>query len=136
MLLAFLPQHVWEVGVGVFAAVSMMHGVSVLRGNRLPGENPRSAVRGGVFQIVLGVALAVAAFTVNSEPSCGGCGRGHWGGTWGVLILIVWLVLFALSARLAGHLGSDARGKGTRSAGFKRLRRRVPPSDTDGRGGW
>jgi hypothetical protein len=59
------------------------------------------------FQLVLGVGFGLAAVLVDAEPSCGGCGHGHWGGTAGVVALSVWLAL--IGAGLAYNLTRDER---------------------------
>jgi hypothetical protein len=96
-LLAFLPQHVWEVGAAAFAVVCVISGLFFLKtGATPPGTewvSKRTRRLGAYFQILVGMGVGVAAFLVNAEPSCGGCGRGHWGGTAGVVMLCVWLVL-------------------------------------------
>ena len=45
------------------------------------------------FQILLGVGISLAAFLVNAEPACGGCGDGHWGGITSLAAMGVWLAV-------------------------------------------
>jgi hypothetical protein len=126
MPLAFLPQHVAEVMGAAIAVLFIAHGVSVLKGNRLPGENPRWATRVGVLEILFGAAIGVFSLTTNAEsphrPDHGG-----WGATTGVIILIVWLILLGLFSRLGWHQGPDARGPSSRA--LRRGRRDRRPRD-------
>lgn len=97
MLFAFLPQHVWEVGAAAFAAVCVISGLFFLKtGATPPGTewvSKRTLRLVAYFQILVGLGVGLAASLVDAEPSCGGCGHGHWGGTAGVVMLCVWLVV-------------------------------------------
>lgn len=111
MLLAFLPQHVWEVGATAFATVCVISGLFFLTGATPPGAewiSKRTLLLGSYFQILVGLAVGLAAFLVNTEPSCGGCGHDHWGGTAGIVILCIWLVL--LIAAFVFNLTRSKRG--------------------------
>jgi hypothetical protein len=110
-LLAFLPQHVWEVGAMTFAAVCVVSGLFFLKtGATPPGAewvSKRTVRLGAYFQILAGVGVGLAAFLVHAEPSCRGCGHRHWGGTVGIVILCIWLVL--LVAALVFNLTRSKR---------------------------
>lgn len=97
VVLGFLPQHVWEVGATAFAVVCVSSGLFFLRTRATPPGTEwvgqRTLRLGAYFQVLVGVGVGLAAFLVHAEPSCGGCGRGHWGGTAGIILLCVWLVL-------------------------------------------
>ena len=72
MVLAFLPQHVWEVGAAAFAGVCVISGLFFLTtGATPPGTewvNRRTRRLGAYFQIVVGIGVGLAAFLVNAEP--------------------------------------------------------------------
>jgi hypothetical protein len=112
LLLAFLPQHVWEVGAAAFAVVCVISGVFFLKtGATPPGTvwvSKRLLRVAAYCQILIGVSVGVAAFVVNAEPSCGGCGLGHWDGTVGIAMLCVWLVV--LIAAFVFNLSRSRRG--------------------------
>jgi hypothetical protein len=85
LILGFLPQHVWQVGGGVFAVYSVITGLILVMRTK--------ARRYGAMTLLIGLAVGVAAATVDPEPACGSCGGdNHWGGTSGVVILGIWVV--------------------------------------------
>jgi hypothetical protein len=97
--LAYLPQSDFEVIACVLAILIGGSGVrSLIRGagpaKLLLGSRPGRIL--SVVAVVVGVALGVAAFTVDAEPRCRGCGQNHWGGTAGIVILCMWLAWMAL----------------------------------------
>jgi hypothetical protein len=94
MVLAFLPQHVWEVGATFLAVVLVGQGlVYLIRGTGPPetaGMSPRAIRLVSYLSVLLGVGLGIAAFAVDAEPP-GVHNTDHWGGTTGVVLLGVWM---------------------------------------------
>lgn len=110
MPLAYLPEHVWQVGGGVMAIVLVALGVLYLGGRlepRIYGANPRRVRQAGAGAIAFGLALAVAVVLVNAEPP-GGRGGDQWGGSGGVVALVIWLVLLGLSAATSSRRSGRA----------------------------
>lgn len=94
--LGFLPEHVWQVGGSALALGFMLMGASLIVVSRRPRGTGIAYTGGPVLgYVALGVAVVIAAFAVDAEPACGGCGRGHWGGAGGVMGLCVWLLVMA-----------------------------------------
>lgn len=93
--LAYMPQHVWEVGASVLAATIVVQGLVFLVRGRAPwgeGWKPKT-VRMAAGVIVLGgVGIGLAAVLVEAEPP-GAHSRDQWGGTTGVVFLGIWVVL-------------------------------------------
>jgi hypothetical protein len=90
---AYLPQYVAETMGVVIGTVAILSGIVLLVKGAVPQfEHVRSrTVRlAGLAQLAFGVAVVLAAFTIDAEPKCDGCARDHWGGTSGVIGLIVW----------------------------------------------
>jgi hypothetical protein len=77
---------------GVFVGLGLFH---LIRGKVKGAERlSRRTVRGiAVFQIVLGVGVGFAGFFVEAEPPGHPVGKGHWGGTGGIVLLSIWLAL-------------------------------------------
>lgn len=96
MVLAYMAQHVWEVIAGFLAVICVAQGLLYF----IKGTRPRGAVglsEGAArtvacFAMLLGVGIGVAAFTVDAEQP-GAHGGNGWGGTGGVVVLGIWLVL-------------------------------------------
>lgn len=96
MVLAFLPQHVWEVGASVLAVLLIGQGLSwLIRGSsvaRARGITERTVRSSGGFGVLVGVGVGIAAFTIDAEQPGAQSGDG-WGGTAGIVILCVWVAL-------------------------------------------
>lgn len=96
MILAFLPQHVWEVLAAVMAVLLLYQGlVFLIKGRRASGAQGMSEpiVRiAACVMLILGVGIGVAAFTVDAEQP-GAHGGSGWGGTGGVIIVCVWVAI-------------------------------------------
>lgn len=96
MVLAFMAQHVWEVGASVLAVVIIGQGLFwLIRGSSAPqaqGMSERAARAIGCLAVIIGVGIGIAAFTVDAEQP-GVHGGNGWGGAAGVIILCVWVVL-------------------------------------------
>jgi hypothetical protein len=96
MMLAFMAQHVWEVGASVFALVIIGQGLFwLVRGASGPeafGMSERTTRIIGGFAVLIGLGVGVAAFTVDAEKP-GTHGGSGWGGTAGVVLLCVWVAL-------------------------------------------
>jgi hypothetical protein len=107
--LAYLPEHVWQVGGGLFSLVVFGIGVHFFiegrSGLRASRSRPTATRVIGALQMVLGLAIGIAVVTVDAEPPCGACGRGHWGGSAGVVGLTVWILLVALGVALGIRRG-------------------------------
>lgn len=91
MPVAYLPQHSWQVSGTFFGCVVIAWMSYVLVRGEVPGADlGRGAARliasGG---LLIGAGVVVAAWTVNAEPPCGSCNGDHWGGTFGVVALII-----------------------------------------------
>jgi hypothetical protein len=102
---AYLPQYVAETMGAVVGAVAIISGVVLLVKGAVPGFDKRArTVRFvGLAQLVFGAAFVFVSFAIDSEAKCDGCARDHWGGTTGIIMLSVW-VLIAL-----GFIGAEAR---------------------------
>jgi hypothetical protein len=98
MVLAFLPQHVWQVMAGVLAAVFVAQGLFLLiKGTSAPEVAWMSerAVRVMAWLVLsLGGGIGIAAVFVHAEAP--GSQGNQWGGATGVAILGGWLVLLAV----------------------------------------
>lgn len=109
MVLAFMAQHVWEVGAGVLAVLVVGQGLLwLIRGSSAPqarGMSERSARAIGALAVLIGAGIGVAAFTVDAEQP-GVHGGNGWGGTWGIIILCVWVALMC-----AGPVSKLVRGR-------------------------
>jgi len=108
---AYLPQYVAETMGAVVGAVAIISGVVLLVKGAVPGFDKvraRTVRFAGIAQLVFGAAFVFVSFAGNSEAKCDGCARDHWGGTTGIIMLGVW-VLVAL-----GFLGAEARRWRTR----------------------
>jgi hypothetical protein len=93
LLLAFLPQHVWQT-IGTFMGVVVIAWmVYILVAGRILDANwsPRRLRALAVVGLLIGVGFIVTAWTVNAEPPCGACSGDHWGGAFGVTLLIAFL---------------------------------------------
>jgi hypothetical protein len=86
IILAYLPQHVFESGCVLMAACFGLSGwVALVR---------QRAVRQAALSAILAAGLLVAALTVDAEPPCARCLRsGHWGGSFGIGLLVLWSLL-------------------------------------------
>jgi hypothetical protein len=96
MVLAFMAQHVWEVGASVLAVLLIGQGLFwVIRGPDAPlprGMGERAARTIGGLAVLIGVGTGIAAFSVHAEQS-GVHGGDGWGGTGGIIILCIWVAL-------------------------------------------
>jgi hypothetical protein len=96
MVLAFMAQHVWEVGASVLAVLIFGQGLFwLIRGSSAPrarGMSERAARSIGGLAVLIGVGIGIAAFSVNAEQP-GVHGGNGWGGTSGIVILCVWVAL-------------------------------------------
>jgi hypothetical protein len=93
LLLAFLPQHVWQT-IGTFMGVVVIAWmVYILVAGRILDADwsPRRLYALAVVGLLIGVGFIVTAWTVNAEPPCGACNGDHWGGAFGVTLLIAFL---------------------------------------------
>lgn len=116
MVLAFMAQHLWEVGAAVFGFLLIGQGLFYLiKGNRAPkavgmGEGTVRVV--ACFIVLLGVGIVFAAFLVNAEQP-GVHGGNGWGGTVGVVLLGVWIVLMVWPSvsKLSKVRQADRSGK-------------------------
>jgi len=89
--LAFLPQHVWQ-AMGTFVGIVVISWmIYILVAGRIfdAGWSPRRLRVLAVGGLLVGVGLIVSGWTVNAEPPCGACNGDHWGGTAGIIGLIV-----------------------------------------------
>jgi hypothetical protein len=96
MVLAFMAQHVWEVGASVLAVVIIGQGVFwLIRGpsaSEAQGMSERTVRAIACLAVLIGVGIGIAAFTVDAEQP-GVHGGTGWGGAAGVIILCVWVAL-------------------------------------------
>jgi drug/metabolite transporter (DMT)-like permease len=53
--------------------------------------SPRRLRALAVVGVLIGVGLIITAWTVNAEPPCGACNGDHWGGAFGVTLLIAFV---------------------------------------------
>jgi hypothetical protein len=103
---AYLPQYVAETMGAVVGAVAIITGVVLIVKGAVPGFDQlrvRTVRLAGLGQLVFGAAVVFVSFAIDAEARCDGCGRDHWGGTAGIIMLSVW-VLIAL-----GFVGAEAR---------------------------
>ena len=86
IVLAYLPQHVFESGCVVMVACFGLSGwVALVR---------QRAVRQAALSAILAAGLVVAALTVDAEQPCARCTRSnHWGGSVGISMLVLWSLL-------------------------------------------
>jgi hypothetical protein len=90
-----LPQHVQEVIATAIAVLFVGRGLQYLiRGRMTGGErlNKRNVRVRAALAVLIGVGVGAAGFLAN-----GGAGAG-WGGTTGVVIVVVWLTIFGAIA--------------------------------------
>ena len=95
-LLAYLPQHEWEVAGVTVLIGSLLNAAPALwsgRTSTLPHWPPRRVRLLAVAGVLVGGAVAIVSFVVNAEPP-GGVRQGHWGTRVDHGFLAVWL-LFA-----------------------------------------
>lgn len=99
MVLAFMAQHIWEVGASVFAVLLIGQGLFWLLGGAseqgTQGMSNRTVRRIGGVAICLGAGIAVAAFAVDAEQP-GAHGHDGWGGAPGIILLCVWVALICI----------------------------------------
>jgi hypothetical protein len=91
--LGYLWQHTWQVGGTVFGAVVMAWMAYALVRGEIP-ESGWGASTARVFALgglLLGAGVVVAAWTLNAEPPCGNCQHDHWGGVFGIVVLVIWV---------------------------------------------
>ncbi len=110
MVLAFMAQHIWEVGASVFAVLLIGQGLFwLIRGSSAPraqGMSEQVARMIGGLAVLIGVGVGIAAFTVHAEQP-GVHGGDGWGGAGGIVILCVWVALMC-----AGPVSKLIRGRG------------------------
>jgi hypothetical protein len=96
MVLAFMAQHVWEVGASVLALLLIGQGLfTVITGSgaaQMRGMSEGATRTIGGLAVLIGVGVGIAAFAVNAEQP-GAHGGDGWGGTGGIVILCVWVAL-------------------------------------------
>jgi hypothetical protein len=96
MVVAFMAQHIWEIGASVLAVVIAGQGVFLLVAGRdaarALGISERTRRPTAVAFMALGVGIGVAAFTVQAEQPGAPHGNG-WGGPVGIVFLCVWVML-------------------------------------------
>jgi hypothetical protein len=98
-ILGFLPQHVWEVGAGVLALTFLWQGGLLLVRGRAASLERASARIAGLVVFAFGVGIGIAAVFVDSESSAVES-RDKWGGVGGIVGLIIWLILLAVSTSI------------------------------------
>jgi hypothetical protein len=90
MVLAFMAQHVWEVGASVFAILLIGQGLLwVINGSGAPRArdmSERAARTIGGLAVLIGVGVGIAAFIVEAEQP-GVHGGNGWGGATGIGML-------------------------------------------------
>lgn len=115
MILAFLPQHVWEVVAGIMAVIFLYRGsVLLTRGasaSHVQGISDRGTRLIACVILILGVGIGTAAFTVHAEQPGAHRGSG-WGGTAGIVIVCLWVGLMC-----AGLVVKLVRTRGGRQDG-------------------
>lgn len=113
MVLAFMAQHIWEVGASVLAVLLIGQGlVWLIRGSSAPraqGMSERVARAIGGLAVLIGVGIGIAAFTVDAEQP-GVHGGNGWGGTGGIVILVVWVALMC-AGPVSKLIGVRPRGR-------------------------
>jgi hypothetical protein len=118
MMLAFMAQHIWEVGASVLAILLIGQGLFWLIGGssapRAQMSEPVAQTIGGLA-VLIGVGVGIAAFTVDAEQP-GVRGGDGWGGTGGIVILGVWVVLMC-AGPLSRLIRARSRGRGGRQDG-------------------
>ena len=122
MVLAYMAQHLWEVGAGVFGVLLVSQGFFYLiKGNSAPeaeGMSERTVCIIACFMLLLGVGIVIAAFTVHAEQP-GVHGGNGWGGTAGVVILCVWITLMCAGLIFKfSKVRQRDRGSGKRNSGI------------------
>ena len=106
-MIAYLPQRVFEItGVAIGLWMMTFGLIAIVRPATAavrPGRpmRPRLARGMGATAVLVGLTLGIGSFFYDSEPSCGRCGRGPWGGTSTVVRLIAWLALLFTFAGVA-----------------------------------
>jgi hypothetical protein len=116
MVLAFMAQHIWEVGASVFAVLLIGQGLFwLIRGSSAAptqgmGERVVRAIGG--LAVIIGAGVVIAAFTVDAEQP-GVHGGDGWGGTGGIVILGVWVALMCAGpvSKLIRATSIDRDGK-------------------------
>lgn len=90
MVLAFMAQHVWEVGASVLAVLIIGQGLSwLIRGSsmaRARGLSEQTARLIGGVAVLVGIGVGIAAITVDAEQPTVHNNNG-WGGPTGIVIL-------------------------------------------------
>ncbi len=100
LVFAFLPENVFHVLAIALALCILEEGIYQLRQARRPSQpasEQRALLVQGSCAVVAGIGIAILGLVANAEPPCGGCGHGHWGGTFGLVILVVMLALFVIA---------------------------------------
>jgi len=96
MVLAFMAQHVWEVGASVLALLligqGLFTGITGSGTAQMRRLSKRATRAIGGLAALIGVGVGIAAFAVNAEQPEAHSGNG-WGGTGGIVILCVWVAL-------------------------------------------
>jgi hypothetical protein len=98
-IVAYLPQNVSEVGGTFLGVVFLAVALYLLWSGDAAGPTPFSSrmVRLiGVTVMLLGVAMIVASWAINSEPPCGACNGDHWGSPFDKVVLGLWLTALVL----------------------------------------
>jgi hypothetical protein len=115
LMLAFMAQHVWEVGASVLAFVITGQGLLwLIRGSNAleaQGMSDPTARIIGCLATLIGIGIGIAAFTVHAEQP-GAHGGDGWGGTAGIAILCVWVTLMVagpVSKLIRTARGGDSR---------------------------
>jgi hypothetical protein len=132
--LAYLPQHVAELGLGALGALMIIAGVAAMRYRRRGGDRPPSRWE-AEFPVLLGVGLIVFGLTSEGESASHPDHYG-WGGIGGFVFAIVWVILMAVFAWLGWRSRFGASGPANRSSGDKWVRLRGKRRGGPGRGGW
>ncbi len=84
MPLAYLPQHVWEVGASVLALLIIVDAIAyAIRPSRWRGI--------AAVAVLVGIGLLAAAQLVDAEQP-GRHPHDGWGGTTGIVFLCIWII--------------------------------------------
>jgi hypothetical protein len=112
MVLAFMAQHVWEVGASVLALLLIGQGLfTAITGSgptQMQGISERATRTIGGLAVLIGVGVGIAAFAVDAEQ-LGVHGGDGWGGTGGIIVLCVWVALMCAGplAKLVKSVSRD-----------------------------